>query len=155
MSTTHATRKPMDFDTLEIGSFITVDQLEIITSTKSGTTAHQIAILKLKSQIERALEVRFQRRMVVAQIKGGLRVLTDAERVEYQAREVQAGTRKIGEALMDMRDTDTTGFAPELRAAHEQHMLRTSRIWQALRAASKALEPAHATPLPAAVTGEA
>jgi len=74
---------------------------------------------------------------MVRDYKGGLQILTNAERAEEARRRTRLGQRKVERAARAIAATDTNGFTRAQLEAHDAAELYVSRRAAALRAAQR------------------
>ena len=78
-------RWPIDFDALQKGSFIPVEDLERAFRANRDTRAFNFKVMGLISDIRDFFKDRREQTVTVCQKDGGITVLTDEQAVNYNA----------------------------------------------------------------------
>lgn len=103
---------PIDTASLKKGDVITVQQLELAAGRQQGTTSFQMDVLQIKAFVMSALWARGLSAVVV-QDRGCLRILTDAEALEYNQRFHDQGLRRARRAHIFQCHVDVAGLSHE------------------------------------------
>lgn len=127
---------PIDYDALEKGSTISVDELERITGKKSSSYAFALAVLGFVQKLQERLEDRGMECIVVQQ-KRGLRILTDIEATEYAYAEFEKHSRAMGRNLRRQLSVDPSGFNDTQKEDHDRRVHRMGFIYSAVKRARR------------------
>lgn len=127
---------PIDYDALEKGGTISVEELEHITGKKSSTYAFGLAVLAFSQNLQERLEERGLD-CVIAQEKRGIKILTDIEASQYSSAEFNKHVRGMGRNLKRILSVDTSEFDADQRALHDARAGRMSFIYAATRKARR------------------
>jgi len=131
-----ATRYPIDYNALEKGSTISVDELERITGKKASSYAFALAVLGFVQDLQERLEDRGLECIVVQQ-KRGLRILTDIEATEYAYAEFEKHSRAMGRNLRRQLKVDHSGFDEKQKGDHDRRLHKMSFIYSAVKKARR------------------
>ncbi len=131
-----ATVYPIDYDALEKGSVISVEELEHITSKKANTYAFGLAVLAFSQKLQERLEERGLD-CVIAQEKRGIKILTDIEASQYSNAEFNKHVRGMSRNLKRILSVDTSEFDSDQRVLHDARTNRMSFIHAATRKARR------------------
>jgi len=118
---------PMDFDAMEKGDVISVAELERITGLKSGTSAYDFAVLKLRGLIQCEQQAR-GRYVVIASHKGTLRILLDKEATTYLDTTRRHLCGRLGRAHRQLTAVDTAGFSQDELVDHTHNVIRSASL---------------------------
>lgn len=129
---------PLDFDSLQKGDTITVEQLEEIIGHNRLTTRYNLGVLNLCERIRRELEDR-GKHITTAVIKGALRLLTDEEAAEYTHRQFKVGLRKSARYHQQQLHVVTTNLSEVQRQQHERRIIINSAMLLAANSKRKEL----------------
>lgn len=136
MNTTNGERYPLDFDLIRKGDAWTSTEIAEMLGVQVDTQEYAFAALRLRHQIE--VECKFRNYPVtVAVVRGVLRVLTDSEAVEYNARQFEKGIRSSGRAFGRQQRVDVRQLTTEERVANERSLLLAGAQLLALRNAKR------------------
>jgi len=127
-------RWPVDFDAVKKGDSWSPAQLEGIIGKPRGTDAYRMGVLKFCQRVADELADR-DRPATVAEVKGHVRVLTDPEASEHNARSFSAGFRR---AKRSFRRTQQIDAANLDAAQQERHTNRLAVFGGMLQAAAAA-----------------
>lgn len=118
--------------TLQKGDYLSPTEIEQITGEVEGTTAYQFALMQLRSEIERAL--RSVGRPATIKAEGmRLRILTDAEAAQYNARHGELARFKLFRAFRRNQAVDEANLSDADRQAHYRTLEVQGKYVQALR----------------------
>lgn len=138
-----ANRAPMDWHKVRKGDYIDPEVIERMTDTKR-TDAKQFAfaILNAKAVIEKELD-RIGYPVVIKAEGDGLRLLTDAEAVEYSATRHRNLTTQLRRShVRSVAAIDVRQLSAEQLRRHERDVIARSRELQAMRDARKQFQSA-------------
>ena len=133
-------RYNIDLETMAKGRSLSPDELAIILNAREGTTEYSLRVMDLQQQIRNWFEASGQI-VTVALQRGYLRVLTDAEAVDYNAKAFSRGIRKLADAHKRTQGIDVSELSEEQRARHEREAYVQGRLLQAMTRERKALLP--------------
>lgn len=133
-----ASRTPMDFETLSKGDSLSPSELEAILHVSEGSKEYAFKVMALQQQITEAFRQSGQR-VTVAMVKGSLRVLTDPEASEYNAKRFRKSLRTVAETHERMCAVDVGQLSREERDEHERQVFRQGHILTAITQARKEL----------------
>jgi hypothetical protein len=128
---------PINIDTLTKGDYISVVHLQEITGEIEGTDEYAFAIMAFKQELEAELQKRLGKKLTIKCENGGLRILTDPEAAEYNARQIEQSKRRIYRAHDRNMDVDEANLSPQERAVHYRRLELGSKYVQALKKVSR------------------
>ena len=131
---------PIDFESLRKGDVITTNELEDILQLQAGTAAFDIGSLKLKSAIEREMAKRGKDFIVVFR-QESIRVLTDAESVDYIDTINRLGVRKIVRAFDSLGKVNPTELNSDQLRQFNRSTIVVSAFYQSVKSAVKVIPP--------------
>lgn len=123
---------PIDFDLLEKGQTITVEELTTILGKKPGTDPYQFALLGLQALVN-------EKTALTAKItdKFELRILTDEEAARHNYKLGIQGVRAMRYRHQKALEVDIALLSDESRNQHERNLIVMSRYVSAITATSK------------------
>lgn len=130
-----ARRFPFDFDTMDLGSVLSVAEIEKITGISQTSIDFGLARLNLIGKIRDHLEAKLQTDVAVVQHEGSIKVLTERERAFYEQRNAADAIRMLNRTVRRMLTVDTKELTDEEREEHERQILRRTMQMQAAREA--------------------
>lgn len=119
---------PLDFDELEKGDVISTDIIEDAMGTKATDRNFNFKMLALAAMIEK--QTGFN---VKAQNYTELRILTDEEGVEHNAKTFQHGLNKLRRAGQIARNVNPEQLTSSSMDRLQRQMLNQGRIMQAIK----------------------
>ena len=123
---------PVDIDALTKGQVLLVEEIEnILGCSRSAQPQFALKALGLRNKIAKMLRDRGKPATVVL-AKGTIRVLTDAEAVEYNPRQYRHGARKMARAHKRSMDVDPALLTCEQLKKHERSVIVQGCILQAI-----------------------
>ena len=125
-------RYPMDFDDLQKGDIITVQELERLTGKKFGTNEFAFKALSLQAQISDATGF-------TVKIRNGeeLHILTDEEASKHNHNEFQRHKKGMFRRNRLMGLVDMNALSETMRAEHERKLIKQGQLLQAMSGAKK------------------
>lgn len=114
---------PWDIKQVSKGWQLTPTELTTITQTKPDTKKYRLAVVGLANRLERELREEGHEEWTVAEVKGCLRVLTDEEADEYNAKQGDQGVRRIRKACRKLGGVDTSSFSQEQIQMHDRRVM--------------------------------
>lgn len=133
---TNVSKYPVDYDTLEQGDVISVDQIEALTQQRFGTIAYSMEAMKLQQRMMDDLRG-VGKPWTIKNEKGALVVLTDEQASEYNDQRCRAQIRGFGRSLGRLRDCDNTNMSDDHRRSHERRVESHGRTFAAIVASRK------------------
>lgn len=122
---------PLDFDLLEVGSVITVPEIEKHFSVKYGSDAYNFKTMSLKAAIETKTDF-------TAKITGGeIHVLTWQDASQYNDKSVDNAVSQMRRRIRKNTQVITDGFPPELKQQHERRLMKGAFLLEALKETRK------------------
>jgi hypothetical protein len=131
-----AGKHPLDFDTLDKGSVIPVEQIEKLTKTKRDEAAFSMELMALQKRVHDELSER-GRKVVVCQDHGSLRILTDADAVDYTARLFSQRRGQLFRAHSYAMSIEVANLDDGQKACHERNVLVQGAQLSAMREAKR------------------
>ena len=126
---THVSRHPLDFESLQPGSVITIPELERILMCKKGTDNYAFGVLSLRKQIIAELS-RINRPCSVRSKHGTLEILDAPQSSQYENNRFVLGIRKLRRALKQMLQVPINRLTTEQRIEHDRNLTTNSRTFQ-------------------------
>lgn len=136
MNDFNVTRYPIDFDALKKGDVISVEALIRITGLKPNEDGYPWAVMQLRSRIEEELEVRGYP-VTLAQIKGDLHILEDAEASSYNWSTHNKAIRGLYKSYRRNRSVDISALDEDQKRQHSKRLSNQSVYVQAISQAHK------------------
>lgn len=121
-----------DVTDLQQGDCIDVNECERLLEISNQHKDYAMAVMTLAKQIEYNLW-RTGRQFTVCTTGGSIRVLTNAEAIEYNEATFEAGKRKMRLANRRSIAIDTSGLTDALRVQHSDNLAKQGRILSAMR----------------------
>jgi hypothetical protein len=119
-------RYPIDFDILQKGQLLTAEFLENACGHQRGTTKYEFFCMTLAQMI-------FAETGFTAKRSGDdLRILTDSEAAQYNARRVEQHVRGVFQRFEMLASVDMAALAADERREYERQLLNKGRYVQAL-----------------------
>lgn len=131
---TIAERSPIDYDAIRKGDFISPELIERVTATKRADyKTYNFALMGFKVELEREMQRRGH--PIVSKTEGdGIRVLTDAEAVEYTAsRHKNIAGQMVRNHVRSVAGVDTRNLSADQLRRHERDVIARSRELQAMK----------------------
>jgi hypothetical protein len=136
-------RYPVDFDVLERGDSIAIEQLESILRTKKTDRLFSLRACGLGKLIERTLAQRGK--VVTCRVKNGaLLVCDDEDMSEYNRKRHRKALRKVVRSHVQTAAVDVSRLSDEQRAMHERDVCNQAKYVAALAATRKEIRLAAA-----------
>jgi len=108
---------PIDFDALNKGDLISAEDIEDAYGVKRTSRSYAFSVLRMKAEIER--ELSDLGRPVTCKSEGDcVRVLTDEESLEYNARRFESNVHGVYRAHRRTADIDTENLSASSQASH-------------------------------------
>lgn len=115
---------PLDIESLNPGDVISVEQIEEITQSKSGTTAYSYAVQGLRSRIEKERR-RIGRPITARQLRGALVICTPSDQLRVAGNRSKEAARKLRKTHTILIETRVEGLTEDEMKAHERLLLST------------------------------
>lgn len=145
---------PVDVDTLEKGTVIPRERVEIMAGIHYGDPKWGLAVLRIIGTIERQLRDR-GRPMTLYQRHGAIVCCTDEEARVYNPRQFDIGVSRMVRAHERNAHVDVRNLDESSRSAHDKTLTRHGRMLQALSKARRELKPQPVErSTPGLITGE-
>lgn len=144
-------RWPIDFESLNKGDSIPPEKLEEITGCNRGTTDYQFAVLALQQRIMDELEDR-GKPATVAFKRNVLRVLTDSEALEHNAKSYSSHIKGLRRDFGRMMNIETANLSDREKVRYEREIEIEGKVLQSIDKTRKQFRiSAHKrdTPVPA------
>jgi ethanolamine utilization protein EutA (predicted chaperonin) len=133
-------RWPIDFDALQKGSFIPVEDLERAFRANRDTRVFNFKVMGLISDIRDFFKDRREQTVTVCQKDGGITVLTDEQAVSYNAAKFSEHFRKAGQAHKRTLGIDTEQLSDDGKRRHERGViLQAAMLSAAMNAKNQVL----------------
>jgi len=130
---------PLDFNALQKGDVIPPEQIEkIYNVNREDVKAYQLKKLVLASQIERELGDR-GRSVTVRGDGDSLRILTDPEAAEYNAKRFRHGLRAATRSHKRTMCVDVAHLDADQKLTHSRECVVQGKILQSIKDTKKAL----------------
>jgi len=123
-------RYPLDYDVLDKGDEFTVEELEKILRVNRNHKQFPFKLMNLQFQIERELEQRGLV-VVVAMVRGNLRILTDPEAVSYTAKSFQGHRRGLKRDHSRAMAINVAALNDDQKTEHDRNIEVQSKYIQA------------------------
>lgn len=120
MSEPNFEKWPIDWDSLNKGDVIPVERLEQITETPRTSELYALKVLRFRHWLESEMKSRF-RPVVTCSDHGALRILTDAEAVEYTAKRFQQAQNTMEASHRKAMDIDVGNLTDGEKRQHRQN----------------------------------
>lgn len=119
-------RYPIEFDILQKGQSLTAEFLENACGHERGTTKYEFFCMTLAQMI-------FTETGFTAKRSGDdLRILTDSEAAQYNARRVEQHVRGVFQRFEMLAAVDLAGLGTDEKREYERQLLNKGRYVQAL-----------------------
>lgn len=138
MAVLHTDRHPLDFDALEKGDRIEIEQLEKILLTNRESPRFGLRCAGLCKRIER--ELRHRGYIITVRIeRGAVLICTDADASEYNRKRFQRHRRGLVRSHTRNLAVDRRNLAAEQDKLHEEAILFEAALLGAIREKAKEL----------------
>jgi hypothetical protein len=127
-----ASRWPVDFEQLEKGSIISVEQIESKYGYKAGSDDYQFALMHLTREITRYFETRKHMLVMVVSDKGNIRILRDDEAAIKTDERLNSKIDAACELFRVQLAVDTRNLNAEEISTHERRVINNGKQIQAL-----------------------
>lgn len=122
----------LDVNALQKGDTIPAKQIEDWTGTERGTPEYAFKTLAIVTYLDSQ-----KPDCSIAIRKGAVRILTDAEAVNYQDSRFESGIRALKRSERKYRKIDTSNFSGNEKEEYKAKHLLQSRILQAVKREQK------------------
>jgi hypothetical protein len=143
---------PIDTDALHKGSVITPEEIQAIFHVQVGTSAYCVAALRLRNYITDRFAERNETVTVISD-RNALRILTDPEAAEYNAKRFRGLCGTLGETHIRNCGVDTSALDDKQKRDHERVIMRQSVVLTHMREGWKAPLLAHERQTPKLING--
>ncbi len=142
-------RWPMDFEALNKGDVIPIEQIERIVQAKKGTEKYALGALSLADAIMKAKAAMIEP-VTCKYEKGTLVILNDGDASVYNNNAVRKGIRKIARGFRRMLYVDTSDFSLEEKDKHLRRLETNGKYLHAIKLVrrGKLNLPAYKRPTP-------
>lgn len=123
---------PLDVSELNKGDTLSVDRMESMTGKKCGTDEFRFAVMSVQEFIHAKSELTAK-----ALGDGALRILTDAEASDHNARLFAQGLRMVFSRHERGLQVDVDQLTPDQRKRHDARLISQSRYVSALSQSRK------------------
>jgi hypothetical protein len=129
------------FSELEKGDYISGIHAETLTGMEQGSRSFAFALMGLRDDVADALLNLHGRRFTIKIEDTGLRILTDSEAADYNARQQQKSKERIFRAQRRNVDVDEANLSQDERSRHYRNLALGGAYTQALRKATREIGP--------------
>jgi hypothetical protein len=128
---------------IEPGDVIEQSECEAIIgfARSADTYKYQFALMQLQDHVVKELW-KVDKRLTVTVNDGALRILTHEEASKYNAAAFAAGLRKSRRSFKRLSAVDPSKLTAEALDQHKDHLIKQSRVLQAIGRRTVGLEPA-------------
>lgn len=130
-------KHPLDFDNLEKGSIIEIEEVEKIIGHKKGTEKYSMGCYQLQIHIRREMRNR-GKPVTVKHVKGALHILTDEEAVDYWENREGLALGQVFFVHQSRMEIDRSNLDDQKRKHHDSELERSGKLLQSM-IASQAL----------------
>lgn len=123
---------PLDYDALSKGDVIAPETIEAAVNCKRLHPQYALRLLSFKEHLERELMTRGQAITLKCEDQS-IRLLTDEEASEYNAKATDAYFRRAAKAHVRNLSVDVGNLTTERRQQHERTLVVNSRMLQAMK----------------------
>ena len=130
---------PLDFDSLEKGMTIDVAQLEHIFGIKQSDRMYAVKLMSLCNEIEKRSAATGAPLHTKSE-RGAIRILTDEEDAEYQAKRFKEGIDQSFRAQHKALVVDTNNLSEPRKLAHERNIQKQAFVLASIVSARRQIK---------------